>query len=252
VSMPDRKTTLFLSHAWEDKESFVEPLYQALKDEFDVWYDKARIKLGDSIYEKISEGIRECDFGVVVFSPHFLKKNWTQEELNGLKAQQTAIRKVILPIRHHLEIEELKAKWPMEAGKYSISSAEGVPAVLEAIRAAVGVDRQNKDFAKDALNEAFGDFQSAQVLAKFNYEFSRNQESVAKARETAVALLRRVKERVEELSQGSFFMTATLKFRGERGSQGCDSTTLRAGQYYKTIQYINPADNAATRYHAPG
>jgi predicted nucleotide-binding protein len=94
--MPDTRIKLFLSHAWEDKESFVEPLYQALKDEFDVWYDQARITLGDSIYEKISQGIRECDFGVVVFSPDFLRKNWTQEEFIGLKALQTKVLR--LPI----------------------------------------------------------------------------------------------------------------------------------------------------------
>jgi hypothetical protein len=46
--MPDRKITLFLSHAWEDKESLVEPLYHLLKEEFDVWYDKAQITLGDA------------------------------------------------------------------------------------------------------------------------------------------------------------------------------------------------------------
>jgi hypothetical protein len=44
-----------------------------LKEEFDVWYDQARITVGDSIYEKISQGIRECDFGVVVFSPDYDK-----------------------------------------------------------------------------------------------------------------------------------------------------------------------------------
>src|SRR5258708_30331951 len=141
--MSNGRIRIFLSHAWEDK-SFVEPLYQALKDEFDVWYDKARITLGDSIYEKISEGIRECDFGVVVFSPNFLRKNWTQEELNGLKALQTEKRKVILPVLHDLTIDELKAKWPIEAGKLAISSSEGIPTIVQAIRSAVGADRQNK------------------------------------------------------------------------------------------------------------
>jgi len=157
--MSNGKIKIFLSHAWEDK-SFVEPLYETLKDEFDVWYDKARITLGDSIYEKISEGIRECDFGIVVFSPNFLRKNWTQEEFNGLKALQTEKRKVILPILHELTLDELKAKWPIEAGKLSISSSEGIPTIVQAIRSAVYADRQNKDFDQDALKTAFGDFRT--------------------------------------------------------------------------------------------
>jgi hypothetical protein len=103
------------------------------------------------------------------------------------------------------------------ATKYSISSSDGILAVVEAIRIAVGVDRQNKDFGKDALNRAFEGFKSAQALAKFNEDFSRTQEGATKAREAAVALLRRIKERVEELSQGSTFLTANTKFRGDRG-----------------------------------
>ena len=65
MPMPDRKITLFLSHASEDKESLVEPLYHALKDEFDVWSDKVHMALGDSIYER-SRRDSWMRFGVVV------------------------------------------------------------------------------------------------------------------------------------------------------------------------------------------
>jgi hypothetical protein len=134
------------------------------------------------------DGIRECDFGVVIFSPNFLRKNWTQEEFNGLKALQTTERKVILPILHNLTIDELKAKWPIEAGKLSISSSEGIPAIVKAIHFAVGVDRQNKDFDRDALNKAFGDFQSAKQIAKINDDLSKVREGCAvKAHDAAIA-----------------------------------------------------------------
>src|SRR3984893_11849246 len=246
MSEPDRRIKLFLSHAWEDKDSFVEPLYQALKDEFDVWYDKARIALGDSIYEKISEGIRECDFGVVVFSPHFLEKKWTQEEFNGLKALQTKKRKVILPILHNLTIDDLKAKWPIEAGKLSISSSEGILAIVQAIHFAVGADRQNKDFDKDALNKAFGDFQSAKQLAKINDDLSKVREGAVKAHDAAIAVLGRVKERVDELSQGSTYMTANLNSLHGQRLQGRNLATLQAGEYYKVIESINPVWNTTT------
>jgi hypothetical protein len=244
--MANRKITLFLSHAWEDKESFVEPLYQALKDEFDVWYDKARITLGDSIYEKISEGIRECDFGVVVFSPGFLRKNWTQEEFNGLKALQTEKRKVILPILHHLSIDDLKAKWPIEAGKLSISSSEGIPAIVQAIHYAVGADRQNKDFDKDPLNKAFGDFLAAKQLLKINEHLSRVREGAVKVQDAAIALFCQVKARVDELSAGSTFMTAALNSIYGQQLQGRHLVTLRAGEYFKVIEYINPSLRTTT------
>jgi len=232
--MSNGRIRIFLSHAWEDK-SFVEPLYQALKDEFDVWYDKARITLGDSIYEKISEGIRECDFGVVVFSPNFLRKNWTQEELNGLKALQTEKRKVILPVLHDLTIDELKAKWPIEAGKLAISSSEGIPTIVQAIRSAVGADRQNKDFDKDALEKAFGDFKSAKQLAKINENLSRDRAGAVKAHAAAIALLALIKQRVDELAEGSTVMTASLNSRHGQQLPNRQLVALRA-KYHRVHQ----------------
>lgn len=242
VSEPDRKPMLFLSHAWEDKESFIEPLYQALKDEYDVWYDKARITLGDSIYEKISEGIRECDFGVVVFSPAFLRKNWTQEEFNGLKALQTEKRKVILPILHKLTIDDLKAKWPIEAGKFAISSSEGIAAIVEAIHYAVGADRQHKSFAEDALKKRFEDFKSKKELARINDHLSKSAEGVTKAHNAACELLHRVKAKIDQLSQGSNHIAATV----HASSDGTPALTLRSGEYRILIRYINPASDSTT------
>jgi len=65
---------LFISHASEDKKDFVEPLAEALRQVYDVWYDKYVLRLGDSLLRKINEGLASCDFGVVVLSPHFFAK----------------------------------------------------------------------------------------------------------------------------------------------------------------------------------
>jgi len=51
------KWELFISHATEDKESFVRPLADALKKrEFNVWYDEFTLKLGDSLRRSIDQG----------------------------------------------------------------------------------------------------------------------------------------------------------------------------------------------------
>ena len=173
VSEPDRKPMLFLSHAWEDKESFVEPLYQALKDEYD-------------------------------------ERTGPKKNSMGLKALQTEKRKVILPILHNLTIDDLKAKWPIEAGKFAISSSEGIPAIVEAIHYAVGADRQHKNFAKDALKKRFEDFKSKKELARINDHLSKSAEGVTKAHNAAYELLHRVKAEIDQLSQGSTHITATV------------------------------------------
>jgi hypothetical protein len=240
-----RRIKIFLSHAWEDK-SFVRELYEAMEEDFDVWYDEARVTLGDSIYEKISEGIRECDFGVVVFSPSFLEKNWTQEEFNGLKALQTEKRKIILPILHGLTIEQLRAKWPIEAGKLSINSSKGVPTIVQAIRAAVGADQENKEFEQDALRKAFGDFRSAKELERTNERLSMDRAGAEKAELGAIDLLRLIKTRVDELSAGSTWITASLNTLHGRPVSNRRLVVLRAGEYQNIIEYFNQVYNATT------
>jgi hypothetical protein len=47
-------------------------------------------------------------------------------------------------------------------------------------------------------------------LAKINDSLSKREEGAIKVREGAISLLGGVKERVDELSQGSTFITATL------------------------------------------
>ena len=53
---------LFICHVWEDKEDLVEPLANALRNEaFDVWYDKFQLTLGDSLLQKITEGLNSTE-----------------------------------------------------------------------------------------------------------------------------------------------------------------------------------------------
>ena len=63
---------LFISHASEDKQDFADSLAVALREAgYDVWYDKWALVAGDSLLKKISQGLRECDFGIVLLSKSF-------------------------------------------------------------------------------------------------------------------------------------------------------------------------------------
>lgn len=66
---------VFISHASEDKDEFVRPLATELKRlGLDVWYDESALKLGDSLREKIDQGLSAADYGVVVISKSFVSK----------------------------------------------------------------------------------------------------------------------------------------------------------------------------------
>ena len=66
---------VFISHASEDKDEFVEHLADALvAADFKVWYDEFELKLGDSLRKKIDFGLANCRYGVVVLSKAFFAK----------------------------------------------------------------------------------------------------------------------------------------------------------------------------------
>jgi hypothetical protein len=126
---------LFLSHAFEDKAAIARPLYSALIAQgVSVWFDEAVLELGDSLRRKIDEGLARCRFGVVILSPAFLSKQWTQRELDGLVARETASgEKAILPIWHQLDRDTLLRFSPPLADRLAGRSEEGIPALVEQI-----------------------------------------------------------------------------------------------------------------------
>lgn len=105
VSGDEPEYDVFVSHAWEDKADFVEAFVQALKDrEIKVWYDKSKIKWGDSMRARIDDGLRKSKFGVAILSPNYIAegKYWTKAELDGLFQMESINGKTLLPIWHNL------------------------------------------------------------------------------------------------------------------------------------------------------
>lgn len=120
------KYDVFVSHAWEDKETFVDEFVQALTDRgLSVWYDKTRLKWGDSMRAKIDEGLRCSRFGVAVLSPDYIKdgKYWTKTELDGLFQMESVNGKTILPIWHNLTKKQIMEYSPIIASKLAMTTA---------------------------------------------------------------------------------------------------------------------------------
>lgn len=121
---------VFVSHAWEDKESFVDEFVQALRDrELKVWYDTTKMKWGDSMRAKIDEGLRHSRFGVVILSPNYIaeEKYWTKAELDGLFQLESINGKVLLPIWHNLTKKQVMDYSPIIAGKLAMNTASLTP-----------------------------------------------------------------------------------------------------------------------------
>lgn len=91
--------SIFLSHTSLDKP-FVRKLakdliYHGAK----VWIDEAEIKIGDSLIQKIEEGINQSDFLGAILSKASVKARWVQVELEMAITMQITTGKVkVLPI----------------------------------------------------------------------------------------------------------------------------------------------------------
>lgn len=60
---------VFISHASEDKAEIARPLAESLaRAGLRVWLDEFELQLGDSLREKIDQGLSLSRFGVVVLS----------------------------------------------------------------------------------------------------------------------------------------------------------------------------------------
>lgn len=130
---------VFISHASEDKESFVRPLAERLRTEYlEVWYDEFSLRLGDSLRQSIDRGLARSRYGVVVLSPAFLAKKWPQRELNGLTAREmVGDDRVILPIWHGVTKEDVLNYSPPLADVYGADSSAGLDDVVSKILSVV-------------------------------------------------------------------------------------------------------------------
>lgn len=113
----------FICHATEDKEDLVRQLAaELIKNGLFIWYDEFELKVGDSLRRSIDMGLRRSKFGIVILSPSFFEKNWTQYELDGLVEKEMIGRKVILPLWHKVSKADVFKYSPALADKIALNT----------------------------------------------------------------------------------------------------------------------------------
>jgi hypothetical protein len=93
------RSGVFLSHSHNDKE-FARKLGRDLRGlGFPVWIDDAEIRLGDSLIQKISEGIRAMEYLAVLLSRASIASEWVQREVEIAMTHEIQGQRVkVLPI----------------------------------------------------------------------------------------------------------------------------------------------------------
>ena len=130
--MESKEYDAFICHASEDKKEVAEPLAKMLiAKDLKVWYDRFTLTVGDSLRQKIDDGLARSRYGVVILSPSFFKKDWPKRELDGLAAiENSEGRKVILPVWHDIDRDQVVKYSPTLAGRLASKTKEGLEVVL--------------------------------------------------------------------------------------------------------------------------
>ncbi|SHG02287.1 TIR domain-containing protein [Mariniphaga anaerophila] len=105
----NKEWDVFISHAFEDKDSIVRQLVDILeKLRVKIWYDDFSLKVGDSLSKSIDDGLLKSRFGIIIITKNFLSKKWTDYEYRSLLSKEENGTKVILPIWHNITKNEVK------------------------------------------------------------------------------------------------------------------------------------------------
>jgi len=115
---------VFISHASEDKDTIVRSLANALTGcGLKVWYDEFTLRIGDSLRQKIDKGLANSRVGLVVLSPSFIAKGWTNYELDGIVTRTVSGDQILLPIWHNITKQQVIDFSPSLADKVARSTA---------------------------------------------------------------------------------------------------------------------------------
>lgn len=115
---------VFISHASEDKDDIVRPLANSLISlGLKVWYDEFTLRIGDSLRRKIDQGLAASKVGLVVLSPSFISKGWTNYELDGIVTRTVSGEQILLPIWHNITKQQVVDFSPSLADKVARSTA---------------------------------------------------------------------------------------------------------------------------------
>ena len=95
-----KDVVVFLSHSSKDKPFIRQLATDLKKNGVGVWLDEQKIAVGDSIVERVGQGLAESDYFILAMSNNSVSSPWVAKELNQALVSEIEQREVkILPLK---------------------------------------------------------------------------------------------------------------------------------------------------------
>ena len=107
---------VFLSYTSDDTELARRIAEKLMAAGINTWWDKWCIYSGDSLRQKIDEGLADCTHFLVLLTPRSIDKPWVNAEMDAALVQKLKNQCKFLPVRHDLPASDLP---PLLAGLHS-------------------------------------------------------------------------------------------------------------------------------------
>lgn len=86
-----KSVLVFVSHASEDKESYIDPIVRDLENCYiNIWIDRKNILPGDNLRKSIlRDGINKADIVLIFFTEQSLRSAWVDREIKHILREET-------------------------------------------------------------------------------------------------------------------------------------------------------------------
>ena len=121
---------VFISYASEDQVIASEIVGGLKYVGFRVWYDRFVLRVGDNLLDTIEDGLGHSKFGILLISPHYISKRWTNFEMDTLIRQSIESGKKLLPIWHGVSKPDIESRHIGLAGIYALDTKVGTKVLV--------------------------------------------------------------------------------------------------------------------------
>jgi hypothetical protein len=124
---------IFISHSSKDKMIARKISNILRQNKLEVWLDEAEIRVGESIPDKIAEGIELSDVFCIIISSYSAKSSWVRRELNSFMPKFVSSKCVIVPCKlDKVDLPSLIAD--LKYADFTKNFQTGIEGLLGAVR----------------------------------------------------------------------------------------------------------------------